>query len=324
MINHTKWPLIVIAIFCVAFMVTNAVAASPLLVHMGNDKTLDWSWDKTAQLKGAIYRLVDSKETANTVAKQLPPCKERDLLQSLDYSRQVALVAYLGQAPNAGYAVDIHSVQIWGNEILVNISRRSPGPDEAIAAVITHPLVVKTLPASDLPQASFTVRYLDQGGKQIAEQAVKRASAVKSTTYFLGDNDALKWEWHDKRPPADSNYSWVNSRKAARRLTRTLPRALRTDAFKHVDFRKQVALMAYLGEVPNDGYAVDIHSVQVEEGKVLVRVARRSPAPGELNKRATTYPLAIVPVSRKALPARPFTVQFVDQSGQLLAERQLR
>ena len=310
---------LVLAILAMLSMATAVTAASPLLIHMGRDEGLKWAWQPATPLRGALYRLVLSEKEATDIAKLLPAPLQQEAFQGIDFKRQAAIIAYLGEAPSSGFAVDIHSLQIGNGQLIVNVSRRSPGQEEVTAGAITYPIDVQVVPRADLPEGPFAVEFIDQSGRTIAQRSV--GAAVKPTkTIMLGDQRSRQWQWDFRRPLQGTVFEVVTSRAAARKMTDKLPLPLRKGAFGNINFKKQVAVLAYLGEAPNSGFAVDIHSVEVREKEIVVRVSRRSPAAKEITLQTISYPMVIKPLSRQELPKQPFKVRFVDQKGQLLAE----
>ena len=153
------------------FLVTQATAAN-LIIHMGNDTFLKWVWTAQPDVSGSVYELVTSAEQAQKVLHRLPQHLRAQVFKDIDFERQAAIVAYLGEAPRGGYAVDIHSVQISDSQVWVNISRRAPGPDEITTLAITHPLSVKSLPLADLPEGDYEVRFVDQNNALLSRANV--------------------------------------------------------------------------------------------------------------------------------------------------------
>lgn len=300
------------------FMIGTTSAAS-LLLNMSTDEVLRWEWSPSGPLKGPVYRLVLSEDEARRLTDKLPtPLAES--LKGIDYERQAAIVAYLGEAPNSGYQVAIHSVQVTDSGIVVNVSRRSPAADQLNASVISYPLTVKTIQRTDLPHTPYGVSFVDQYGKQIGQQQIAGPPQVsKVENLILGDNAALKWNWAGKTPLPGARFELVTTRSAARKIAAQLPKPLQASAFKNVKFTREAAIIAYLGEAPNGGYAVDIHSVQIDGSGITVRVSRRAPRPGEVNLMVLSYPMDIKSFAKSNLPKAPYTVRFIDQTGAEIA-----
>lgn len=311
---------VTMGLLVVALMTAGATAAN-LIISTGSSAGQSWTWHQTSALPGAMYSLVMSEAEAKVLAGQLPAHMQADAFKGIDFSRQAALVAYLGEAPTGGYAVEFDSIQINDQQMWVNINRRSPAADEAVIMMATYPIAVRPIALSDLPKHGFTVRFADQTGKLLAEKSiVEQKPANTAVTLKLGKDSMLNWQWSAGKQLNGSVYALVTSEKEAKAVTAQLPKSLQKYAFKNVNFKKQAALIAYLGEAPNGEYAVDLHSVTISGKQMMVKVARRSPAQKYSILPVATYPMVVKTLPLSQVPAKPFTVQFVDQTGQKLAE----
>jgi hypothetical protein len=71
-------------------------------------------------------------------------------LPTIDFRREMVVVAGLGTRPSAGYDIVIESVEQDSTGIEVALRRESPAPGCPVAAVMTQPLDVARIPASNL------------------------------------------------------------------------------------------------------------------------------------------------------------------------------
>ena len=317
-IRHRYGRCVMLGMFVALLLVTQATATD-MIIHMGNDAALKWIWRAQAELPGSFYALVIGAERAKEVLNRLPQHLRSEAFKDIDFERQAAIVAYLGEAPRGGYAVDIHSVQISDHQVWVNISRRAPGPDEITTLAITYPIAVKSLPLADLPKDGYEVRFVDQNGVLLS-RTDKIGSISAPTGLVLGDDSLLRWRWtHDKPLPGEL-YALVTSRTQANRVASLLPEELAKDAFGKVNFNKQIAVIAYLGDTAKNGYAVGIHSIQIDGRHIRITVARRSHSTNKTVMKRPPQPIDVQVVSRTLLPKGVFAVEFVDQEGTLLPQ----
>jgi hypothetical protein len=70
-------------------------------------------------------------------------------LPSIDFSREMVVVAGLGARPSAGYDIVIESVEQDSAGIEVALRRTGPAPGCPVPAVMTQPLDVARIPASE-------------------------------------------------------------------------------------------------------------------------------------------------------------------------------
>jgi hypothetical protein len=72
-------------------------------------------------------------------------------LPTIDFRREMIVVAALGARPTAGYDVVIEGVAQDSTGIEVALRRQSPAPGCPVAAAMTQPLDLARIPASDHP-----------------------------------------------------------------------------------------------------------------------------------------------------------------------------
>jgi hypothetical protein len=82
-----------------------------------------------------------------------------------------------------------------------------------------------------------------------------------------------------------------------------------------VDFRSESVAAFFWGTKPTGGYALDVRSVQLKDGVLVVQLELRTPKPGSLVTQAITSPYLLLKVQGK-----PAKVRFLDAKGNLLEE----
>jgi LysM repeat protein len=148
------------------------------MIKLGKDSMLQWKWTTKTAPNGAFYSIVTSEQEARMVAARMPKSLRETAFAGVDFKKQIALVAYLGTAPNSGFAVDIHSAEIRGKVVQVVVSRRSPGKNEFSLPVVTYPMVVKTLDRTVLPASPVTFQFVDQKSSALSQEVVEKNTAL--------------------------------------------------------------------------------------------------------------------------------------------------
>lgn len=69
-----------------------------------------------------------------------------------------------------------------------------------------------------------------------------------------------------------------------------------------VNFKEEMVLFVTLGQRNTGGYSVAIQRIEQEEGKVVVHVDTKSPAPGAITLQVLTAPFHVVAAKTKELP----------------------
>ncbi len=76
----------------------------------------------------------------------------------LSFEEGVVIGAFMGRRPTGGYAIEVSSIVHSGDELVVEITRREPGPDEIVTQALTSPYHVVWV---ELGDPEVAVRFLD-------------------------------------------------------------------------------------------------------------------------------------------------------------------
>jgi len=75
-----------------------------------------------------------------------------DRLSAVDFEDDFILAVMRGEMPTAGYSVTIEDVRYDGEMVDVFVSLTNPGPDDAVAQVITYPLAVQVISRTEVQE----------------------------------------------------------------------------------------------------------------------------------------------------------------------------
>ncbi|WP_242345270.1 protease complex subunit PrcB family protein [Anaeromyxobacter terrae] len=84
------------------------------------------------------------------------PVSELPPLPAVDFSREMVLVAAIGQRPSGGYTVTFSAVTAVGDGLRATVQESAPGPGCGTATVITSPVV-----AIRVPRVEGAVQFVD-------------------------------------------------------------------------------------------------------------------------------------------------------------------
>lgn len=70
------------------------------------------------------------------------------------------LVITAGEKPSAGYAIEVKEITSDGQRLQVIATLQEPRPGEAVAQVITYPMIVLSLPDEKLHEVPATVEWI--------------------------------------------------------------------------------------------------------------------------------------------------------------------
>lgn len=131
---------------------------------------------------------------------------------------------------------------------------------------------------------------------------------------YENPRDSSDWAYKGRQPlqfaVAASPEEWESQ------LSRMEPRPPRV---REIDWETEFPILAYMGEYPTGGYAVQIDSVRLTRRTLVVQVSLRSPAPGDMVTMAFTYPADMITLPRQHLPNID-QVRFVSRDGELYSE----
>src|SRR3954468_20336667 len=66
----------------------------------------------------------------------------------VDFTREMIVLAAMGSSPNAGFDIHVAGATLWGNRLVVTISRASVSRGCPVSAVVTQPVDVVRMPAT--------------------------------------------------------------------------------------------------------------------------------------------------------------------------------
>jgi LysM repeat protein len=176
----------VFIIFCILIgsgLISSAMAGSgTLIISTSNEAIWDWEWDSKGG-PGANYRLIWSDKTAESFLSGVNAAVKEDLqaqLAKIDFDKHVAVVAYMGEKPTAGYQVEIAQIAIMDQTVLIDVGMRQP-TDEAVAQVVDYPYDIVTLPRKDIPTGEIQYRIVNQNGQVLGDRRTIVNAAVVDT-----------------------------------------------------------------------------------------------------------------------------------------------
>jgi hypothetical protein len=88
-------------------------------------------------------------------------------LDRVDWSRQLVLVADMGEQRTGGYSIRFREVRTTGGSLEAVVDVVRPGPSSMVIQVLTHPYAVTTVDRRQLPAGPVTVRFVDGGGTEM-------------------------------------------------------------------------------------------------------------------------------------------------------------
>jgi hypothetical protein len=81
----------------------------------------------------------------------------------------------------------------------------------------------------------------------------------------------------------------------AEAATASLAKSLKVDK---IDWKKQMVIVISAGQKPTGGYSVEVKSLEVKDGKLVVNWKLNSPAPGSIVAQVITHPGLTILVDR--------------------------
>ncbi|MGI6081974.1 MAG: LysM peptidoglycan-binding domain-containing protein [Limnochordia bacterium] len=165
--------LILIVSLVLGFSLLAYAAASNrgnmLIISTTDERFRNWKWEGKGG-RGADYRLIWSEKTAEAFLERVAaPVKDelKTQLDKIDFAKNVAIVAYLGEMPTTGYRVKIGQVSIVGQTVLIDIGMMNPHVDvndRVTAPTLDYPFDLVILPRTDIPGGEINYKVVNQHG----------------------------------------------------------------------------------------------------------------------------------------------------------------
>jgi hypothetical protein len=135
-----------------------AVAASQPDISVARLRSEPYSLDYNSGLDSPARLVVRDAETWRSLWAQIyrnhgvaPP------IPTIDFSREMLVVAALGSRASGGYSIMIDGASAQGSDVVVTVRSISPGPKCGVTAALTQPVDVARMPRRDGP-----VRFVER------------------------------------------------------------------------------------------------------------------------------------------------------------------
>ena len=305
--------LLVAAMLVVTGSLAVGAAGRMLIISAGSENFWNWQWKAPAT--GSQYDLVSSAAQVAGVLSTLPTEAQAQVtaaLTRINYQNNVAFLAFLGQRPTAGYQVTVGQITLTNSAMQVWIGRQSPAPDSVNATGLSYPFTVYTLPRQDLPQGWFGLDVMDQTGKGLHTELIN-----------VHNDGIWQWQWHNPKQ-MQPQVQLIRTAVQARRLLRTLQpenQKAVTQALQGINYRKQAALVAFLGPVPGVGHKVGIGEIRLDSAGIQVWLGVQTPTNKVSILPTLASPVDVVRIPRTSLPSGKLPIVVMDQTGRELGRK---
>ena len=218
--------LIVLTIVSLSVMAEGA-ARSGIILSTSQEDISGWQW--RGDTKATQFRLLSGKPEANQFLKGLPRLARKpiaDALTDVDFKKDVAIVAYLG-GTSGGYDVKIGQINVNDRSLLVKVGMKSPGKDDMVTMMLTHPFDLVTLPRKDVPEGDFEFIVFNQHGDAVVDQWMNLDAPAKvvnnKTTWHTVRTGETLWSIAKRygvtitsllavNPKVDPDIIWIGQR----------------------------------------------------------------------------------------------------------------
>ena len=170
------------------FYAAAADRGNMLIISTTNERFRTWKWEGKGGA-GADYRMIWSDKTAEAFLDRVAASVKDEMkaqLDKIDFAKNVAIVAYLGEVPTTGYRVKIGQVSIVGQTILIDIGMLNPHVDKTdriTAPVLDYPFDIVVLPRPDIPEGEINYQVINQHGTVLVNRwtTINKASSAPAT-----------------------------------------------------------------------------------------------------------------------------------------------
>lgn len=143
-----------------------------------SERTLAGNWDDDFGLPGQFFAVVtDEWQWLRTKGRLAPTivAQRGEAIETFFSENEggAVIIAYLGEAPTGGYAVDIKEVRSSTTDdaslLTVVVRRRKPEPTDFVLQAFTYPYDVVFIAADRLPPPPYAVRFVDEKDNDLNE-----------------------------------------------------------------------------------------------------------------------------------------------------------
>lgn len=147
---------------------TPAPTPTEIVLFQVFDKFYGWKWQKGSYPKDMAFATVVDYEGQLKNDNRIPEAALLKL-KDVDFSKKVALVAYLGSS-SGGYGIGVEKVTMSGNNMTVLVRTKSPRPGDMVTMMLTYPsdFVLIDRNVVDI-WGGVNVTFVDQQGQVLSK-----------------------------------------------------------------------------------------------------------------------------------------------------------
>ena len=93
----------------------------------------------SAGLETSALFIAGNSDEAKTFSGLLDNAEDMKLIQEVDFTRHRIVAVFRGEVGTAGYGISIDKIQSIDGGVRLSVSLSDPGPDEAVAQVVSYP-----------------------------------------------------------------------------------------------------------------------------------------------------------------------------------------
>ena len=135
------------------------------------DKYYGWKWQKESYPKDMAFATVVDYEGQLKNDNRIPETALLNL-KDVDFSKKIALFAYLGSSPG-GYGIGIEKVTMSGNHMTVLVRTKSPRPGDMVTMMLTYPSDFVLIDRNTVDiWGGVTVTFVDQQGQVLSKNKI--------------------------------------------------------------------------------------------------------------------------------------------------------
>jgi hypothetical protein len=175
--------LVILTVLNISAIAEGGARTEPLVISVSEKDFSTWEW--RGDTENAKFRVLSSRAQANRFLRELPPLARDSIgeeLAGVNFRRDAAIIAYLG-ATSGGHEVEIGQVNINAESLLVRVGMRSPGEDDMVTMILTHPWDMVTVPKKQMPAGDFQFIAFNQHGEVAADQWMNLRTPGKAISH---------------------------------------------------------------------------------------------------------------------------------------------
>lgn len=237
---------------------------------------------------------------AEMTSPQSPP----PALPEVNFEEKMLLAAFRGDCASSGYGLEIRALQAGKKHLTVSLRYTTPGPQCMLSSMITQPYEIVEIDRVEAQEIQVSVenKVIDCGEEAVIEELESGTEPVRWKEVASG---AYCGYHEEKRMLILDQIAWQALWEQVG--SNQIP----PPALPEVNFDEKALVALFMGDRGSGGYGQSIKKMEMENGRLVVRLIHGSPGKNCISTMAIVQPYTIVAIDKKYAKDPSFAIEKV-------------